>query len=111
MITDILQTNRNGLNFVNSESCNTDSTLLRTIYKLSGSKVLSTIISSLFFLLPQGDVLLKELNDGFGISELVFLEIVNLVKGGLQRFLCKGTSFLVVLHDLVVEYGEVQGKS
>ena len=35
----------------------------------------------LFLLLPEGEVLLEELDDGLGISECLFINIVDLLEG------------------------------
>ena len=49
------------------------------------SKVFDGIVA--IFLLPEADVFFKKLDDGFGISEGVFVDIINLLK-------CVGQSLL-----------------
>jgi hypothetical protein len=66
----------------------------------------------LFFLFfPEGKVLLEQLNDGLGVSEGLLVDIVNLFKSVGQSLLAEFAGLLVVIHDLVVEHGEVQSKS
>jgi len=63
----------------------------------------------LFF--PEGNVLLEELNDGLSISEGLLINIVDLFESIRECLFSKGAGFLVVVHNLVVEYGEVKSKS
>jgi hypothetical protein len=65
----------------------------------------------LLFLLPEGQVLLEELDDGLGISEGLLIDIVDLFEGIGQGGLTKLTGLLVVVHHFVVEHGEVQSKT
>jgi hypothetical protein len=66
----------------------------------------------LFFLFfPEGKVLLEKLNDGFGVSEGFFVNIVYLFQGIRQRLFTEFACLLVVVHHLVVEHREVQSKS
>jgi len=69
------------------------------------------LLVTLLFLLPEGQVLLKQLNDALGVAEVVFLEFVDLVKGFLKGAISELAGFLVVLHHFVVENGEVQGQA
>jgi len=73
------------------------------------SQVLNSVLFFLFF--PEGKVLLKKLNDGFGVSEGFLINIVDLLKSIRQSLLSKFACLLVVVHHLVVEHGEVQSKS
>ena len=73
------------------------------------SQVLNFVVA--LFLLPESEVLLEELDDGLSILKVVFLEFVDLVEGLLEGAVGQGASFLVVLHHLVVEDGEVEGKA
>ena len=58
--------------------------------------------------LPEGQVLFEELDDALGVTEVILLKLVNLVKGILEGLVSKLASGLVVLHHLVVEDGEVE---
>ena len=69
------------------------------------------VVATFFLLLPEGQVLLEELNDALGITEVVLLELINLVESGLESEVSELAGLLVVLHDLVVEHGEVEGKA
>ena len=64
-----------------------------------------------FLFLPESQVLFKELDDGLGIAEILFGNLVNLVKGGLESLLSKLASTFLVLHNFIVEHGEVKGKT
>ena len=67
-------------------------------------------MTTLFFL-PESEIFFEELNDRFGITEVFFRDLINLVKSTLQGLLGKLASSLLILHDLVVEYGEIQGET
>jgi hypothetical protein len=73
------------------------------------SQVFNGILLLLFF--PEGEILLKELDDGFGISEGLLVNVVNLLEGVGESSLSKFAGLLVVVHNFVVEDGEVEGKS
>jgi hypothetical protein len=83
-----------------SSSCNT----------FGRSKVVD-LVAVLLLVLPQGQVLLKELNDTLGITEIVLLEFVNLVESILEGLVSELAGGLMVLHDFVVEDGEVEGET
>jgi|LauGreDrversion4_2_1035121.scaffolds.fasta_scaffold646946_2 hypothetical protein len=51
------------------------------------SEVFDVVFALLFF--PKGEVFLKKLNDGFGVSEGLFIHIVNLIHGILKSGLGK----------------------
>ena len=63
----------------------------------------------LFF--PEGEVLLEEFDDGFGISEGLLIDVINLFEGIGESGFTELTGLLVVVHNLVVEDGEVKSKS
>jgi hypothetical protein len=69
------------------------------------------LVLLLIFLLPEGKVLLEEFDDALGVTEVVFLELVDLVEGLLEGLVGKLAGSLVVLHDFVVEDREVEGKA
>ena len=73
------------------------------------SEVLDGVL--LLFLLPEGEVLLEELDDGLGISEGLFIDIINLLEGVREGGLTKLTGLLVVVHHFVMEHGEVESQS
>ncbi len=75
----------------------------------SVSKVFDGIVT--LFLLPETDIFFKKLDDGFCISEGLFIDIVNLLKCLGQSNLSKLISFLLVVHDFIVENREVQSKT
>merc|ERR1711957_1056939 len=74
------------------------------------SKVVDGVVVVLRFS-PESEVLLEELNDGLGITEVVFLELVNFVEGILEGLVSEVAGGLVVLHGLVMEDGEVKGET
>jgi len=69
------------------------------------------LVLFLIFLLPESEVLLEQLNDGLGITEVIFLELIDFVKSLLESLIGELASSLVVLHDFVVEDREVEGKT
>ena len=69
------------------------------------------MVVTILFLLPEGQVLLKELDDALGITEVVFLELVDLVEGFLEGVVSELAGNLVVLHHFIVEHREVQGQA
>ena len=81
-------------------------------YGSTTSEILNGVVVVIIILLfPEGEVFLEELNDGLGITEVVFFELVDLVEGLLERLVGDLASLLVVLHDLVLEHGEVKGET
>ena len=70
----------------------------------SNSQVVDCIVITFTFFLPQGQVLLQELDDGLSITEVVLFEVVNLLKGVLESTVSQLTCLSVVLHNFVVEY-------
>ena len=77
----------------------------------SCSHVLDAIAVSTFLFLPERQVLLEELDDGLGVTEVVLVEVIDLVKCLLQGLVSQLTSLFVILHHLVLEHGEVQGQA
>jgi hypothetical protein len=69
------------------------------------------LVVAVLLLLPEGKVLLEELDNALGISKIVFLELVNLVKSILESLVGQVAGSLVVLHNFVVEYREVEGEA
>ena len=68
-------------------------------------------VTVFLFLLPESEVLLEQFDDALGVTEVVFFKLVNLVESFLEGFVSELTGGLVVLHDFVVEDGEVQGET
>ena len=73
------------------------------------SKVLDGVLLLFFF--PEGEILLKEFNDGFGISESFLINIVDFLEGIRQSSFSKFASLLMVVHNFVMEDREVKGKT
>jgi len=73
------------------------------------SQVIDLVIA-LFLLLPESQVLLKELNDALCIAEVILLELINLIKSLLQGTVRQLTGLGVILEHLIVEDTEVQGE-
>ena len=65
----------------------------------------------LLLLLPEGEVLLEELDDGLGISEGLLINVIDLFEGVRQGLLTEFAGLLVIVHHFVVEHGEVEGKT
>ena len=85
---------------------------IRSRFKVSNiqrSEVFNGVL--LFLLLPEGEVLLEELDDGLGISEGLLINVVDLLESIREGLLSEFTGLLVVVHNLVVEHGEVEGKT
>ena len=61
------------------------------------------VVFTVLFFLPKGEVLLKKFDNALGITEVVFLQLVNLVESILQSLVSELAGSLVVLHDFVVE--------
>jgi len=66
---------------------------------------------TLLFLFPESKVFLKQLDDALGVTEIVFLELVDLVEGFLQGVVSELAGLFVVLHNFIVENREVQGQA
>ena len=74
------------------------------------SQVVDLVVAFLF-LLPEGEVLLEELDDALGIAEVVLLKLVDLVEGLLESVISELARFRVILEHFVVEHGEVKGEA
>jgi len=82
--------------------------------KLNGVSTFSSEViddSLALFLLPEGEVFLKELNDGLGITEGLFVDVIDLLEGLRKSLLSKLASLLVVVHNLIVEDREVESET
>ena len=44
------------------------------------SEIVDLVVAVLLLVLPQGQVLLEELDDALGVAEIVFLEFIDLVE-------------------------------
>ena len=73
------------------------------------SKVLNSVL--IFFFFPKRKILLKQFNDWFSISESLFINIINLLKGIGESLFTKITGLLVVVHNFVMEDREVKSKT
>ena len=69
------------------------------------------MVVTFLFLLPEGEVLLEEFDDALGVTEVVFLELIDLIKSLLESVIGELTGLGVILEDFVVEDGEVEGKT
>ena len=69
------------------------------------------MVVTFLFLLPEGEVLLEEFDDALGVTEVVFLELIDLIKSLLESIIGELTGLGVILEDFVVEDGEVEGKT
>ena len=67
-------------------------------------------ITFLFFS-PKGQVFFKKFDDALGVTEVVFLELVNLLEGFLESLVGKLASLTMVLHHFVVEHREVESET
>ena len=75
------------------------------------SEVVNVVVTTILFLFPESQVLLKELDNWFSITEIILLKLVDLVKSILECAVGELASHLVVFHDFVVENGEVKGET
>jgi len=75
----------------------------------STSQVINCVI--VLFLFPECEVLLEQLNDALSVTEVVFLELVNLVESRLKGGIRKLTSLGMILKNFVVEHREVKGQA
>ena len=65
----------------------------------------------LLFFFPEGEILLKEFDDGFGISEGFLIYVINLLKSIRESGFSEFTGLLVVVHNFIVEDREVKSKT
>lgn len=70
-----------------------------------------SLLAVALFLLPKREVLSQELNDGLSIAEGLLITVVELVEGILEGLVTEFACLAHVLHDLIVEDGEVQGET
>ena len=75
------------------------------------SEVVDVIVTTILFFFPKSQVLLKELDNWFGITEIILLKLINLVKSILKCTVSELASHLMVLHDFVVENGKIKGET
>ena len=75
---------------------------------MSYSEIFDVVVAA-FLLLPEGEVLLEQLDDALGIAECLLVDVIDLVHGLLEGSLSEDAGLLAVLHHLVVENREVQG--
>ena len=73
------------------------------------SEVLDGVL--LFFLFPEGEIFLEELNDGLGISEGLLINVIDLLESIREGLLSELTGLLMVVHNFIVEHREVKGKT
>ena len=69
------------------------------------------MVVTLFFLLPEGEVLLEEFNDALSVAEVVLLKLINLIESLLESRVSELTCASVVLEHLIVEDGVVEGEA
>ena len=48
------------------------------------SEVVDTLLVVLFFLFPEGEVLLEEFDDALGVTEIILLKLINLLESILE---------------------------
>ncbi len=75
------------------------------------SQIVDFVTTVFLFLLPEGEVLLEQFDDALGVTEVVLFKLVNLVERFLEGLVSELASSLMILHDFVVEDGEVQGEA
>ena len=73
------------------------------------SEVFDGVVTFLF--LPKAEIFFEELDDRFGISESLLVNVVNLLEGIGQSGFSEFTGLLVVVHNFIVEDGEVKSKT
>ena len=69
------------------------------------------LLAVVLLLVPQGNVVLKELKDQGGLGVLVLDELVEEINGLLERSVGKLDSLLLLTNDLVKEDGVVKGET
>ena len=74
--------------------------MIQTLSSVPSSQVLNGVVVVLL-LFPEGQVLLKELDDGLSIPEVILGEVINLLKRLLEGAVGKIACLLVVLHEFV----------
>jgi len=69
------------------------------------------IVLAFLFFFPESEVFFQKFDDALCVTEVVFLELVNLVEGILECSVSELTGGFVVLHHFVVEYREIESKT
>merc|ERR1712228_61836 len=80
---------------------------VRHALKPATSQVVDLVIALLLFF-PESQVLLEKLDNALSITEVVLLELVNLVEGLLEGVIGKLACLGMILEHFVVEDGEVE---
>ena len=83
---------------------------VRPALKPATSQVVDLVIALLLFF-PESQVLLEQLDDALSITEVILLELVNLVERLLESVIGKFACLGMVLEHFVVEDGEVEGQT
>jgi len=86
-----------------------ESNFLSTRAKFWGSQVFNGVLLLFFF--PEGEILLKELDDRFGISEGLLIDVINLLESIWESGFSEFTGLLMIVHNFIVEDREVKSKS
>ena len=71
--------------------------------KPATSQVVDLVIALLLFF-PESKVLLEKLNDGLSITEVILLELVDLVQSLLESRVGKFAGLCVILENFIVEH-------
>ena len=82
---------------------------IRALARGNSSEVLDGVLLLLF--LPEGEVLLEQLDDALGVSKGLLIDIVDFLKGIRQGLLTELAGLLVVVHHFVMEHGEVESQT
>ena len=61
------------------------------------------MVVTFLFLLPKGEVLLEEFDDALGVTEVVFLELIDLVECLLESVVGEFAGLGVILEHFIVE--------
>jgi len=69
------------------------------------------LVVTFLFLLPEGEVLLEEFDDALGVTEVVFLELIDLIECLLESVVGEFAGLGVILEDFIVEDREVESES
>jgi len=77
----------------------------------SSSQVVNGGAITFLFLSPESQVFFEKFNDTFGIAEVVFLELIDLLECFLESLVGKLASLAVILHHFVVKHREVESKA
>ena len=69
------------------------------------------MVFTLPFFLPEGEVLLEELDDGLGIFQVVPLKLVDLAEVLLESVFNDFARFCAIIEHVFVEHREVEGEA